>query len=184
MARPATVAVLRPPLCAPDAEAETVAGVPAEATPLHRSPVAPRVDRAGAVVRAEEGAEALLAERLPALAGAAELEKTACPPWRVTPAVAPRRRAAMPAWPFVVAGTVRRAALPARWPTAALLRRAAGALLRRAAGVLAGAALAELAAPLVAAEALACAGARTVAEGEAGGAWGAGAGAAAVAGGV
>lgn len=177
MARPATVAVLRPPLCAPAAEAETVAGVLAEATPLHRSPVAPRVDRAGAVVRAEERAEALLVEPLPALAGAAELEKTACPPWRVTPAVAPLMRAAMPAWPFVVAGTVLRAVLLARWPTAAL---------RRAAGVLAGVALAELepAAPLVDAEALACAGARTVAAGEAGGAWGPGAGAAAVAGGV
>lgn len=99
MTRPATPAVPSPPLCAPAAEAEARDGDPAVATPLHRSPVAPRVERAGAVVRAEERAGAVLEERWPALAdfGAAELEKTACPPWRVTPAVAPRRRAAMPA---------------------------------------------------------------------------------------
>jgi len=81
MARPATVAVPRPPLCAPAAEAATVDGVPAEATPLQRSPVAPRVAVAGVVVLdADERADDVLVELLLALAGAAELEKTACPP--------------------------------------------------------------------------------------------------------
>lgn len=99
MARPATVAVLSPPPCAPAAEAVAREGASADATPLQRSAV-PRVDRAGAVERAEERLDAVLDERWLALEadfGAAELEKTACPPWRVTPAVAPRTRAARPA---------------------------------------------------------------------------------------
>ena len=91
-------APLSPPLCPPAAEAEARDGfAPAEATPLHRSAVALRVEAAGAALLAEERALLLLvaagADRV-AFAGAVELLNTDWPPARVTPAVEPLTRAA------------------------------------------------------------------------------------------
>jgi hypothetical protein len=102
MAIPASTEPLRPPLSSPTAAAEARDGfAPAEATPLHRSAAALRVEAtgpesaAGAVLFADEREEllalALLAARL--ARGAVELLNTAWSPARVTPAVAPLVRA-------------------------------------------------------------------------------------------
>lgn len=101
MAIPATTPPLSPPLCPPTAAAEASEGfAPAEATPLHRSPVALRVDAAGAglaaVARLGACAELLPADGVVAdwlARGAVELRNTAVLPARVTPAVAPLARA-------------------------------------------------------------------------------------------
>lgn len=100
MAIPASTAPLSPPLSPPTAAAEARDGfAPAEATPLHRSAVALRVEAAGP---ASTGAAAFFDERagllLAAVAGldafgAAELLTTAWLPVRVTPAVEPLVRA-------------------------------------------------------------------------------------------
>ena len=101
MAIPASTEPLRPPLSAPTAAAEARDGfAPADATPVHRSPVALRVEAtgpasAGAALFADERAE-LLAFAFVAdcvARGAVELLNTAWLPARVTPAVAPLVRA-------------------------------------------------------------------------------------------
>ena len=100
MAMPATTPPLSPPLSPPTAAADARDGfAPAEATPLHRSPVALRVEAAGpgagAAAFAEDCAEllpvAVVADWL--ACGAVELRNTAVLPARVTPAVAPLARA-------------------------------------------------------------------------------------------
>lgn len=102
MAIPASTVPLRPPLSSPTAAAEASDGfAPAEATPVHRSPVALRVEAAGPASAA--GAVLFADERVELFAfafaadwvarGAVELLNTAWSPARVTPAVAPLVRA-------------------------------------------------------------------------------------------
>ncbi len=92
---------LSPPLAPPTAAADVREGfAPAEATPLHRSLVALRVEGAGvvfagAVLFADERAALLVAVLLcVAFTGAVELLNTAWPACVVTPAVEPLARVA------------------------------------------------------------------------------------------
>lgn len=101
MAMPARTPPLSPPLSPPTAAAVAREGLsPAEATPLHRSAVALRVEAAGpastaAGLVADERVELLLVAGVAdgVAFGAVELLKTAWLPARVTPAVEPLVRA-------------------------------------------------------------------------------------------
>lgn len=93
--------LLSPLLCPPTAAAEASEGfAPAVATPLHRSPVALRVEAAGSAFAGAAAFADDRAELLPVVVvadwlacGAVELRNTAVSPARVTPAVAPLARA-------------------------------------------------------------------------------------------
>jgi len=108
---PAITPPLSPPLSPPAAAAEARDGfAPADATPLHRSPVALRVEAAGP---ASAGAAVLADERAELLPLAAVADWLACGavellPARVTPAVAPLTRA-VTEFRGAVAGCVRAA---------------------------------------------------------------------------
>ena len=95
---PAMTAPLVPPSCPPAAAADASDGCERAAdTPVHRSPVALRVEAAGAVVGA------LLCVLLAVaverdLFGAVELAKTDCPACWLTPAVEPLTRERTALW--------------------------------------------------------------------------------------